>query len=106
LRGFFILYCKHTNFKDLEEKKMGNANSGRRSNGDVERRRNVIQYAWKKAHEVFEGKTISPQQFEMTKAIVVKSIPDEQRLTINGGDELAERVNRVRQALIDAANGQ
>ena len=55
----------------------GNANSGDRSRSDKEKRRNAIQKAWLRSIDSLDGRDLKPQQFEMAKAIVVKSMPEQ-----------------------------
>jgi hypothetical protein len=55
----------------------GNKNSGMRPLSVRERRLRTIDRAWLKAAEQIDGKDLKPQQAEMVKAIVVKSIPEQ-----------------------------
>lgn len=55
----------------------GNSNSGRREASVKQKRLAVIDKAWQRAKETLDGKELTSAQVEMSKSIVVKSMPEQ-----------------------------
>lgn len=61
----------------------GNKNSGRLPFSEEMTRREVLRKSWAKANDMLDGQQQRPQVANLVQAIVVKTIPDEIKGSVN-----------------------